>query len=338
MALAATVGADAATARRAAELAKCDLLTGLVGEFPELQGTMGALLRAPRRRAGRRRRGDGASSICRASPATRCPATRVGTALALADKLDTIVGIFAIGQKPSGTKDPFALRRLALGVLRIVLEKRLELDLATLAAEALSLARADIATVAAGRAEAGKAPAAAATGPVGAEVYDYVFERLRAYYLESGAGITTEMFDAVLDRRPPSPLDFDARLRALGAFLQLPDAAALASANKRIANILRKAEGGAAPTLEDGLLALPEERALAGALQAMTLPVEALLSERDYRGALQMLATLRPEVDAFFDKVMVMAEDRAVRANRLHLLASVQRLFLEVADLSRLPG
>jgi glycyl-tRNA synthetase beta chain len=266
------------------------------------------------------------------------PATGVGTALALADKLDTIVGIFAVGQKPSGTKDPFALRRLALGVLRIVLEKRLELDLAALVADALALARADIATVAASRAEAGKAPAAAAGGPVAAEVYDYVFERLRAYYLEGDAGITTEMFDAVLERRPPSPLDFDARLRALGAFLQLPDATALTGANKRIANILRKSDGGAGATLDAGLLALAEERALAGALAAVTPPVEALLARRDYRGALLALARLRPEVDAFFDKVMVMAEDRAVRANRLHLLASVQRLFLEVADLSRLPG
>ncbi len=337
VALAATVGADPQECGRAAQLAKCDLLTGLVGEFPELQGTMGAYYA----------RHDGEPADVATAMAEQylprfagdaLPATGVGTTLALADKLDTIVGIFAIGQKPSGTKDPFALRRLALGVLRIVLEKRLELDLAALAAEALSLARADIAAVAAGRAEAGKAAAAAATGPVAAEVYDYVFERLRAYYLDSGAGITTEMFDAVLDRRPPSPLDFDARLRALGAFLQLPDAAALASANKRIANILRKAEGGAAPTLEAGLLALAEERALAGALQAMTPPVEALLAQRDYRGALQRLATLRPEVDAFFDKVMVMAEDRAVRANRLHLLAAVQRLFLEVADLSRLPG
>ena len=337
MSLAATTGADPGECGRAAELAKCDLLTGLVGEFPELQGTMGAYYA----------RHDGEPADVAAAIAEQylprfagdaLPATGVGTALALADKLDTIVGIFAIGQKPSGTKDPFALRRLALGVLRIVLEKRLELDLAARVGEALTLARADIATVAAGRAEAGKAAAAPAGGAAAAEVYDYVFERLRAYYLEGGAGITTEMFDAVLDRRPPSPLDFDARLRALGAFLQLPDAAALSGANKRIANILRKSDGGAAASLDRSLLTLAEERALADALAAVAPPVEALLAKRDYRGALLALARLRPEVDAFFDKVMVMAEDRAVRANRLHLLASVQRLFLEVADLSRLPG
>ncbi len=337
LALAPLVGADAAQCARAAELAKCDLLTGLVGEFPELQGTMGAYYA----------RHDGEPADVAAAMAEQylprfagdaLPATGVGTALALADKLDTIVAIFACGQKPSGTKDPFALRRLALGVLRIVLERRLEIDVVSLVATALELARADIAAAAAERAEAGKAPAAAATGAVAAEVYDYVFERLRAHYLEGGAGITTEMFDAVLDRRPRSPLDFDARLRALGAFLQLPDAAALTGANKRIANILRKA-GGAGPTgVSAALLELAEERTLAGELAAVTPPVEALLAGRDYTGALMRLARLRPAVDAFFDKVMVMADDAAVRANRLQLLAGVQRLFLEVADLSRLPG
>lgn len=146
------------------------------------------------------------------------------------------------------------------------------------------------------------------------------------------------MFDAVLDRRPRSPLDFDARLRALGAFLQLPDAAALTGANKRIANILRKAGGAGAAAVNGALLELAEERTLAAELAAVTPPVEALLAERDYSGALRSLARLRPAVDAFFDKVMVMADDPAVRANRLQLLAGVQRLFLEVADLSRLPG
>jgi glycyl-tRNA synthetase beta chain len=337
LALAPLVGAAASDCARAAELAKCDLLTGLVGEFPELQGTMGSYYA----------RHDGEPADVAAAMAEQylprfagdaLPATGVGTALALADKLDTIVAIFASGQKPSGTKDPFALRRLALGVLRIVLERRLEIDLVALVATALELARADIAAVAAERAESGKAPAAAAGGAVAEEVYDYVFERLRAHYLEAGAGITTEMFDAVLDRRPRSPLDFDARLRALGAFLRLPDAAALTGANKRIANILRKAGGAGAAAVNGALLELAEERTLAAELAAVTPPVEALLAERDYSGALRSLARLRPAVDAFFDKVMVMADDPAVRANRLQLLAGVQRLFLEVADLSRLPG
>jgi glycyl-tRNA synthetase beta chain len=337
VALAPLIGADPAECARAAELAKCDLLTGLVGEFPELQGTMGAYYA----------RHDGEPADVAAAMAEQylprfagdaLPATGVGTVLALADKLDTIVAIFASGQKPSGTKDPFALRRLALGVLRIVLERRLDIDLVALVATALELARADIAGVAAQRAGAGQAPAAAAGGAVAAEIYDYVFERLRAHYLEGGGGITAEMFDAVLERRPRSPLDFDQRLRALGAFLRLPDAAALTGANKRIANILRKAGGAGAAGVNAALLELAEERTLAAALAAVAPPVEALLGERDYTGALMALAQLRPAVDAFFDKVMVMADDAAVRANRLTLLAGVQRLFLEVADLSRLPG
>jgi len=333
VALAATADADPVACARAARLAKCDLLTGLVGEFPELQGTMGSYYA----------RHDGESADVAAAMAEQylprfagdaLPATGVGTALALADKLDTIVGIFAIGQKPSGTKDPFGLRRLALGVLRIVLEKRLELDLEQLIGRALELARADIASVASALGR----PAPAIAANVAGEVYDYVFERLRAHYLEGGAGITTEMFDAVLDRRPRSPLDFDARLRALGAFLALPDAQALTGANKRIANILRKAERGTTHALDAALLEAAEERALAAALEAVTPPVRERLAVRDYSGALQALARLRPTVDAFFDKVLVMAEKPAVRANRLYLLAAVQRLFLEVADLSRLPG
>jgi glycyl-tRNA synthetase beta chain len=332
--LAPVAGADAGECARAAEIAKCDLLTGLVGEFPELQGTMGAYYA---RHDGERP--DVATALAEQYlprfAGDALPSTRVGTVLALADKLDTIVGIFAIGQKPSGTKDPFALRRLALGVLRIALEQRLELDLVAAIGAALELARADIALVAAGR--AGSPPPATA-GAIADEVYEYVLERLRAHTLESGGGITTEMFDAVLDRRPRSPLDFDARLKALGAFLALPDAAALTGANKRIANILRKAEGGAAARLDPALVALAEERALVAALAAVTPGVESRLARRDYTGALLELAQLRPAVDAFFDEVMVMADDPAVRANRLHLLLTVQRLFLEVADLSRLPG
>ncbi len=337
--LAPVVGAEPGECARAAELAKCDLLTGLVGEFPELQGTMG----------GYYARHDGEPADVATAMAEQylprfagdvLPATGVGTALALADKLDTIVGIFAIGQKPSGTRDPFGLRRLALGVLRITLEKRIEVDLNHLFAAALASVEADRAahrppSPAVSQAVPPKVQSPEATVR---EIYDYVFERLRAHYLEAGAGISTEMFDAVLDRRPRSPLDFDARLRALESFLRLPDAAALAGANKRIANILRKAEGSAATALDDGLLTLAEERALTDALRTVQAPVEALLAQRDYSAALQLLAGLRAEVDAFFDKVMVMAEDPAVRANRLQLLAAVQRLFLEVADLSRLPG
>jgi glycyl-tRNA synthetase beta chain len=338
-ALAPLVGADAERAARAAALAKCDLMTGLVGEFPELQGTMGAYYA----------RHDGEPSAVAIAIGEQylprfagdaLPATPEGTALALADKLDTIVSIFAIGQKPTGTKDPFAVRRATLGVLRIVLEKRIDLDLPAIVAVALEAARADVATAAAARAEAGgKPPAAPAPFESAvAEICDYAFERLRAHYLEAGGGITAEMFDAVLDRRPVSPLDFDARLRALGEFLNLADASALAGANKRIANILKKADGGGASMIDASLLELPAERELASALAAVRPGVETRLAKRDYTTALRELATLRPAVDAFFDQVMVMAEVPAVRANRLHLLATLRQLFLGVADLSRLPG
>jgi glycyl-tRNA synthetase beta chain len=350
-AIAPLAGADASDAARAAELAKCDLLSGLVGEFPELQGTMGTYYAQH----------DGEPADVAAAMGEQylprfagdsLPATGVGTALAIADKLDTIVGIFAIGQKPSGTKDPFALRRAALGVLRIVLEKKLDLDLPRTIGAALDAARADIGRLAAAKA-AGQVTSAAAkpaaedgkpakADTVAADVYDYVMERLRALYLEGDAGITTEMFDAVLDRRPASPLDFDARLRALAAFLKLSDAAALASANKRIANILRKAEESKtavdAGSLQPTLLQQAEERALYDALAQVRPDAERLLDARDYSAAMQKLAALRPAVDAFFDKVMVMADDAAVRANRLALLATLRGLFLRTADLSRLPG
>jgi glycyl-tRNA synthetase beta chain len=337
VALAPLVGADAAAAGRAADLAKCDLLTGLVGEFTELQGTMGAYYA----------RHDGESDAVATAIGEQylprfagdaLPASATGTAVALADKLDTMVGAFAIGQKPTGAKDPFAVRRATLGVLRIVLENRLELDLPALAARAYAAIGADLAAQAAARTDGKPAAPPPAAETLVREVYDYAFERLRAHYLESGAGITAEMFDAVLDRRPASPLDFDARLRALGAFLALPDAAALTGANKRIANILKKAGGVGDGRVDVARLEGTEERALADAIAALTPVVEGHLSRRDYAAALRELATLRPAVDAFFERVMVMAEDPTVRANRLALLASLQRLFLEIADLSRLPG
>jgi glycyl-tRNA synthetase beta chain len=351
--------ANASEAARAAELSKCDLLTGLVGEFPELQGTMGAYYARNDREPADVATAMGEQYLPRFA-GDALPATGVGTALAIADKLDTIVGIFAIGQKPTGTKDPFALRRAALGVLRIVLEKKIDLDLPDAIEAALVAARADVARVAAAKkaaagdaagSNAGGAPSAsskadASAAPkadtVAADVYDYVMERLRAHFLESGAGLTTEMFDAVLDRRPASPLDFESRLLALAEFLQLADAPALASANKRIANILRKADEAKAPAdpgaLDPAKLQQAEERALFETLERLRPGVEALLDRRDYRLAMQQLAGLRPAVDAFFDKVMVMADDPAVRTNRLALLARLRALFLRVADLSRLPG
>ncbi|MDE2051425.1 MAG: glycine--tRNA ligase subunit beta, partial [Gammaproteobacteria bacterium] len=330
-------GSDPVTrARRAAELCKCDLLTAMVGEFPELQGIMGTyyaladgedaeVATAIREHYQPRGAGD------------ELPATDTGVTLAIADKLDTLAGIFAIGEKPTGTKDPFGLRRAAIGVVRILIEKRLELDVARLLDRAVRLVGEDIAKLAAA---AGKLAPALAVESVAAEVYDYVLERLRAYYLErtGGTAVTTEMFDAVLATRPVSPLDLDARLRALSAFLALPDAASLAAANKRVANILRKAGERAPADVDPQALQAPAERQLFEAMRERREAVAAATARRDYAGSLGLLAQLRPAVDAFFDSVMVMDENPKLRANRLALLAQMHELFAGIADLSRLPG
>ena len=338
----------ATRARRAAELCKCDLLTAMVGEFPELQGVMGTYYAladgeepevATAIREHYLPRGAGAE----------LPATDTGTTLAIADKLDTLAGIFAIDEKPTGTKDPFGLRRAAIGVVRIAIEKGLDLDLARFLALAVALARADIEKAAAA---AGKAAPALAIESIAAEIYDYVLERLRAYYLERtdgstetagaaeapAASITTEMFDAVLATRPSSPLDLDARLKALSTFLTLPEAASLTAANKRVANILRKAGESAPPAVDTAALQAPAERELFEAMRARGADVAAATARKDYAGSLTLLAQLRPMVDAFFDQVMVMDEDPRLRANRLALLAQMRELFAGVADLSRLPG
>ena len=334
--IAQAIGGDPALADRGAQLSKCDLLTTMVGEFPELQGLMGRYYAHH----------DGeAPDVCEAQreqymprfAGDALPATRTGMAVSVADKLDTITGIFAIGQKPSGTRDPFGLRRAALGLLRTAIERRLDLDLRSLIAHAVDRAGADIARVASERSQ--PTPAFDA-GKLHLEVYDYIFDRLRAYYLEGnpGFGVTAEMFDAVLATRPGSPLDFDSRLRALGQFLSLPDAASLAAANKRIANILRKATEPVGDHVDASLLRDPAEQVLGEQVAAMAKQVEPRLAARDYTSALRQLSALRPAVDDFFDSVMVMAEDPALRRNRLALLKRMQGLFMHVADLSRLPG
>ena len=337
--IARTAGKDPNSAQRAAELAKCDLLTAMVGEFPELQGVMGRYYAL----------NDGESAEVAAALAEQylprfagdfLPATDAGLVLAVADKLDTIVGIFAIGQKPTGAKDPYGLRRAALGVLRILIETGVALDLRELIRIALDSVRADVmrlqGAVTFSASEKGTVPPSPET--LLDDIYDYMMERLRAWYLESNAGMTTEMFDAVLDTRPASPLDFDDRLRALDAFLKLPDAASLTAANKRIANILRKAGEQPSPRVDPGLLTDPNERLLATGLEELRQDVERLVTARRYTEALTKLAALRPAVDAFFDHVLVMAEDVRIRANRLALLAALQKLFLHIANLSRLPG
>jgi glycyl-tRNA synthetase beta chain len=338
------IGVDARAATRAAQLAKCDLLSAMVGEFPELQGIMGgyyaladgeseAVARAIRDHYLPRAAGDA------------LPQSGIGDAVALADKLDTLAGIFASGLKPSGTSDPFGLRRAAIGVLRIVLEHRLDLDLAALIDRALRLQ--PIAAI--------DTQAAA----VGAEIYSFVMERARAQYLERAAdnGISTEMFDAVLAARPSSLLDLDARLRALVGFVARAEGASLAGANKRISNILRKSEAVASAALSAGapsgdaaaadsalpavdplLLREDAERALHRDLAALREQVESAVAARDYAAALDLLAGLSLAVDTFFERVMVNDPDPALRRNRLALLAQLRALFAGIADISRLPG
>jgi len=326
--IASHIDADRAAAERAASLCKADLLTAMVGEFPELQGTMGRYYAL----------NDGESPVVAAAieqhywprfAGDALPEESAARAVAIADRIDTLVGIFAIDEKPTGTRDPFGLRRAALGVLRILIEQRIDLDLFTLIGRAADLLEGVVATV-----------NATTRGPLIDSVYDYIVERLRAYYLDGAAGVTvtTEMFDAVLSNRPGSPLDFDARLRALASFMTLAEASSLAAANKRIANILRKNEGATSTVVSAALLADGAEKALYDSLQKMRPVVEPLLERRAYSEALQCLAGLRAPVDAYFETVMVMDPDAGLRANRLALLSSLRLLFLRTADLSRLPG
>ena len=334
--IAAAIGSDPALADRAAELSKCDLLTYMVGEFPELQGLMGRYYALHDREPAEVAEALREQYLPRFA-GDALPATRTGMALSIADKLDTIAGIYATGQKPTGTRDPFGLRRAALGLLRTSIEQGLDLDLQQLIGQAVAAAQADMARVAI---EQGKTLGPSDAGKLAVEVYDYVIERLRAYYVEGTADITVsvEAFDAVLATRPASALDFDARLRALVRFLQLPDAASLAAANKRIANILKKVTEPVGETVDASRLIDPAEQVLAEQVVAIAREVEPKFAARDYTAALQQLAALRKAVDDFFDSVMVNADDPALRANRLALLNRMRGLFMRAADLSRLPG
>ncbi|HEY4444603.1 MAG TPA: glycine--tRNA ligase subunit beta [Steroidobacteraceae bacterium] len=310
------IGAGTCVAR-AAELAKADLMTAMVGEFPELQGTMGRyyaeaqgepeeLALALEEHYRPRYAGDS------------LPTTKTGQAVALADKIDTLVGIFAIEQRPTGTKDPFGLRRAALGVLRILLEGRLELDLVELLERAAA------------------AQPVQKTGVVD-EVYDFIAERLRGTLLEE-PGTTAEMLDAVFAKRPRSPLDAVTRLAALKEFLLLPEAGILAAINKRIANILKKSSLGVDMAVNAAALTEDAERQLHRVLGSLRMPVEEAAAERRYAQSLKALVALRAPVDDFFERIMVMDDDIERRNNRLALLRDVQMLLGGVADLSRLPG
>lgn len=316
--LASQLNVEAGLGARAGMLSKCDLLTDMVKEFPELQGTMGRYYAL--------NDGEGAA-VADAIADQYLPrfagdavaAGAVGQALAVADKVDTLVGIFGIGKAPSGAKDPFGLRRTALGVVRTVVENRLPFDLVGILQRAVEAF-----------------PEGSLGEGTSVEVYDFIMERLRGYYLERG--VQQDEFAAVLGLRPTSLLDFDRRLEAVRGFRQLEAAASLAAANKRIGNILRKAELETVAAVDPALFSEAEEVALHQQAEASAERTQSLLADQDYGALLLHLSGLRDVVDAFFDRVMVMAEDPAMRANRLTLLTRVRDLFLQVADISRLQG
>ena len=316
-AIAAQLGADPALAERAALLAKADLVTDMVGEFPELQGVMGRYYALH----------DGEDARVAEAVADHykprfagdaLAADNVGLSVALAERLDSLTGIFGIGAIPTGDKDPFALRRAALGVLRMLMEKALPLDLVQL----LELARSQF---------AGEEIAAS----VAVDVFQFMQDRLRVYLKDQGRA--ADQVEAVVAQAPTRIDRVPARLDAVAAFGALPESEALAAANKRIQNILKKADQADA-RVDLALLAEDAEKALHAAVADLAPQVEADLADLDYTGALTRMAALKAPVDRFFDEVMVMAEEPLVRANRLGLLATLSRLMNSVADISQLSG
>ncbi|NWN92094.1 glycine--tRNA ligase subunit beta [Marinobacter adhaerens] len=315
--IATAIGSDPALAERAAMLAKTDLVTEMVLEFSDLQGIMGQYYATDDGEPADVAKALNEQYMPRFSKDS-LPTTLTSCALAIADRVDSLVGLFGIGQPPSGTRDPFALRRASLGVLRIIIERELPLDLQT----CCEWAEENFTSLT----EDGTA----------SSVVDYMLERFRAYYDEQGIG--AEVYLAVHARRPTCPRDFDRRIKAVEAFRQLPEAQALAGANKRVSNILSK-QGGESigETVDEDLLQDAAEKDLAVKIEQQAAKTGPLFEQGDYASALQSLASLQEPVDAFFSDVMVMADDKAVQNNRLALLNRLHNLFLRVADISLLP-
>jgi len=310
------IGADVNHATRAGLLSKCDLMTNMVFEFTDTQGVMGMHYA----------RFDGEAEDVAVAlneqyqprfAGDELPSNLVACAVAIADKMDTLAGIFGIGQHPKGDKDPFALRRAALGVLRIIVEKNLNLDLQTLTEEAVRLYGDKL-----------------TNANVVDEVIDFMLGRFRAWYQEEGHAVDT--IQAVLARRPTKPADFDARMKAVSHFRTLEAAAALAAANKRVSNILAKSTETLNDSVQASVLKEAEEIHLATHLVVLRDKLQPYFAEGRYQEALEELANLREPVDAFFDKVMVNADDEELRINRLTLLTKLRELFLQVADISLL--
>ncbi|ALB64525.1 Glycyl-tRNA synthetase beta chain [Cronobacter condimenti 1330] len=314
--IASQIGADVNHATRAGLLSKCDLMTNMVFEFTDTQGVMGMHYA----------RHDGEAEDVAVAlneqymprfAGDALPSSLVACAVAIADKMDTLAGIFGIGQHPKGDKDPFALRRAALGALRIIVEKHLPLDLQTLTEEAVRLYGSKL-----------------TNAKVVDDVVDFMLGRFRAWYQDEGYSVDT--IQAVLANRPTRPADFDARMKAVSHFRTLDEAAALAAANKRVSNILAKATEPLNDQVQASLLKEDPEIRLALQVSVMRDKLQPLFAEGRYQEALVELAQLREPVDEFFEKVMVNADDAQVRINRLTLLAKLRELFLQVADISLL--
>ncbi len=313
--IAGAIGADTGWAQRAGDLSKTDLMTEMVMEFPELQGIMGRYYAQL----------DGEPAEVAVALEEQyfprfagdlLPSTNTGAAVSIADKLDTLVGIFGINQPPTGTKDPFALRRAALGILRIIVEKQLDLDLATCIEWAAELH--------------GDLPA----DNLNETALEYVLERFRAWYEDEG--LPVEVFQSVFARRPTKPLEFHQRVEAVGQFIKLEAAHTLAAANKRVSNILAKEDGAESFALNPDQLSEPAEQDLYQTLETKSAQIEPHIAARDFSTALTELADLKEPIDRFFDDVMVMVDDMAVRQNRIALLAKLRSTFLQIADISLL--
>ncbi|KJR39523.1 glycine--tRNA ligase subunit beta [Vibrio sp. S234-5] len=314
------IGADVEKSKRAGLLAKCDLMTSMVFEFTDTQGVMGMHYA----------RHDGESEEVAVAlneqymprfAGDSLPTNGVSAAVAMADKLDTIVGIFGIGQAPKGS-DPFALRRASLGVLRIIVEYGYNLDLVDLVAKAKSLFAQEDGT------------SRLTNENVEQDVIEFMLGRFRAWYQDEGFSV--DIIQAVLARRPTKPADFDQRVKAVSHFRELDAAESLAAANKRVGNILAKFEGELPTEIELSLLQEDAEKALAENVEVLTEALEPAFATGNYQQALSQLAALREPVDAFFDNVMVMADDEALKKNRLTLLNNLRNLFLQIADISLL--
>ena len=301
-------------AYRAGLLSKTDLMSDMVLEFPQVQGTMGKYYA----------RNDGENeAIAQALEdqyrpryaGDSLPEATIGCAVAISDKIDTLVGIFGINQPPKGDKDPFALRRAAIGVIRIIIEKQLDLNLATLIEESIQLFEGKL-----------------VNENTADNVLDFIMGRFRAFYQEQG--IALDVIQAVLAKKPSSPLDFDKRIKAVSFFGELEEAETLAAANKRVGNILAKFDGQLYESFNVELASEQAEKELADVFNSISLKVTPLMAKKDYQAALSELAQLKAPIDTFFDNVMVMSDDESVKVNRLTLLNEIRNSFFAIADIS----